>query len=331
MRVTNKMLAKNYLRDQNNNLNNLSKINTQLASGKEISRPSDDPFKVARSMQLNRDINKNKQYNSNITDTTNWLDTTDSALEQVTNIVQRVRELMVSSGNAAYGSQEANAISDEINERVGQLAQVLNTNFDGKYIFGGTKTTSKPLQDTNDPDTGNKVINFIDKNGNNVDLASTDDYNSNLKDMLSGSLKTEISQGVTMDYNVTAMDIFMYKDSEGNEVNALDLFKDIVNNLTSANSNDRNKVTGANLTAIDDFSKNLLKVRAEVGALQNRMESAADKNEAENYNLTDILSKNEDIDFAEKLMQYNVQQTVYNAALQVSGRVLPSTLLQYLG
>ena len=129
MRITNKMMSNNYLRDMNNNLKNLDKINDQMASGKLISRPSDNPFKVARSMQLTTDINANKQYNDNIKDATNWLDSTDQALYQATNVMQRVRELMVSSGNAAYGSNENKAISDEIKERVSELAQIIKYKF----------------------------------------------------------------------------------------------------------------------------------------------------------------------------------------------------------
>ena len=78
MRVTNRMLANNYLRNMNKNLTNMQTLNRQLSTGKEISRPSDNPYKTARSMQLNTDISTNKQYNENIKDTINWLDSTDS-------------------------------------------------------------------------------------------------------------------------------------------------------------------------------------------------------------------------------------------------------------
>ena len=63
MRVTNRMLANNYLRNMNKNLTNMQALNRQLSTGKEISRPSDNPYKTARSMQLNTDISTNKQYN----------------------------------------------------------------------------------------------------------------------------------------------------------------------------------------------------------------------------------------------------------------------------
>ena len=85
-----------------------------------------------------------------------------------------------------------------------------------------------------------------------------------------------------------------------------------------------------NLSAIDDVITNLLKTRSEVGAKQNRMESAQQKNEDENFNMTDILSQTEDIDFTQKTIEFSMAQTVYTASLQVSAKVLPPSLLDYL-
>ena len=165
MRVTNQMMSTTYLKDLNKNLNNLNTLNKQLTTGKEISKPSDNPFKTARIMQMYSDISANKQYNENIKDTINWLDTTDVALEQIGNSAQRIRELMVSAGNASYGSDEKNALKEEINEKINEIAQVLNTNYDGKYIFGGTKSLSKPVGVEKDSN-GNNILVFKDDNGN---------------------------------------------------------------------------------------------------------------------------------------------------------------------
>ncbi len=313
MRVTNRMLANNYLRNMNKNLTNMQTLNRQLSTGKEISRPSDNPYKTARSMQLNTDISTNKQYNENIKDTINWLDSTDQALYQATNTMQRIRELLVSSGNAAYGSDERNAIADEMNERVEELAQIMNlyqatntmqrirellvssgnaaygsdernaiademnerveelaqimnTNFDGKYIFGGTKASSKPVDIVTDAITGNKDIIFIDKEGNKVDLNSDDIYMKNQLDMLGSKLNVEVSQGVTIEYNVTAKELLSFNNEKGEEVNVLSLLGDIVGNLKSSDELDSNKLINENLSAIDDVITNLLKTRSEVGS-----------------------------------------------------------------
>ena len=322
MRITNSMMSKSFLRDLNRNQSYMKKINDQLTSGKEISRPSDNPYKVARSMQLSSDISTSKQYNENIKDTTNWLDTTDTALQQLEKSMQRVRELMVSSGNAAYGSDEKKAIKDEINEKINEMSQILNTTFDGKYIFGGTKVNSKPVT-VNEESTGNNKIYFSDKDGNMID-----DITSKEIENIKSSLDAEVSQGVTMKYNVSATEILTFKDKSGKEVNLMNLLNDITNNLDSSENSD--EVIKGNLTDMDSSISNMLKVMAEVGAKQNRMESAAAQNEEQIFNLTDILSQTEDIDFAEKTIEATVAQSVYMAALQVSARIVQPTLLDFL-
>lgn len=322
MRVTNSMLSKSFLRDLNRNQNNLKKINNQLSSGKEISRPSDNPYKAARSMQLSSDIKAAIQYNENIKDTTNWLDTTDTALQQLEKSFQRIRELMVSGGNAAYGSDEKKAIKDEINEKVNEIAQILNTNFDGKYIFGGTKVNSKPVAVQADGTTGNNKLYYSSSDGTIIADPST----SNEMEMLASGLIVEISQGVTMKYNVSSTEILEFGEG-ANKVNVMNLLTDITNSL---DSEDSSEVTGNLLSQMDSTISNLLKIMSEVGAKQNRMEAAATQNEDQILNLKDVLSKTEDIDFAEKTIEATVAQTVYMASLQVSARIIQPTLLDFL-
>lgn len=330
MRVTNQMMSKSFLKDLNRNQNYMKRINDQLTSGKEIRRPSDNPFKVARSMQLNSDINANTQYNENIKDTINWLDTTDTALEQLGNSFQRFRELMVSAGNAAYGSDEKRAIKDEMNEKVNEIAQILNTNFDGKYIFGGSKGSTKPIGTDKNIITGNNSLHLSGNNGEVLNIDNLDEDVQNQINMINKKLAVEVSQGVTMDYNVSATDILLFKDKNGVSINVMDLLKDITNNVASENPLDSGKITNENLKSMDETISNLLRIRAEVGAKQNRMESAGSQNEDQNFNLTDILSQTEDIDFAQKNIEAAVAQSVYMASLQVSAKVIQPSLLDFL-
>lgn len=322
MRVTNSMLSYNFLKDMRNNLNNMQTMQEQLTSGKEIRKPSDNPFKVSRAMQLHSDIDANKQYNENIKDTINWLDATDTALGQAGNVLQRVRELLVSSGNAAYGSSERKAIKDEINQKVGELSQIINTNFDGKYVFGGTRATSKPM-DTQKNVDGNTELIYRLREGGKLEDTNSDEYK-----MIESKMKVEISQGVYMEYNVSATEITNFKNEKGDTIDLKSLLGDIVKDLDAPDGKDN--LTGKDLQGVTDAINNLLKVRAEVGAKQNRMDSAKDKNIDENFNMTEILSSTEDINFAEKMMQYSTMQTVYMASLQTSAKIIQPSLLDFL-
>lgn len=318
MRVTNSMLVNNFLSDMKTNLSNMKDIQSQITSGKEIRKPSDDPFKVARSMQLNSAINANSQYNENIKDIGNYLDVTDTALGQAENVLQRVRELLISSGNGAYGTEEKIAIKNEIEQKISELSQTLNTNFDGGYVFGGTRGTTKPLEDD--------CSYFL--NGGD----STKQIN-----MIKGKLSTEISPGVDIEYNVTADEIMNFTNENGDSISVKDLLTKIVNHLDGKSddgsvddSNSVSNLIGGDLQEVTDSINNILKVRSKVGANQNRMDSAKAKNEDETFNLTDILSGIEDIDITEKIMEYSTMQTVYMASLQTSAKIIQPSLLDYL-
>lgn len=325
-RVTNAMLSANYLTNMNRNLTNMKSLQSQLASGKAINRPSDDPYKASRTMQLYTEIDSNKQFNENIKDISNWLDTTDTSLNQAGNVFGRIRTLLLTAGNGAYGADEKKAIQDEMKEKVNQLAQILNTNFDGAYIFGGSKSTSKPV--TVDTDG---TIKYADKGGN----VTTD---ATIINQIGSGLNVEVSEGVLIKYNKTAVDILQYKDKSGNPQNVSEVLDAIIKNLdnpatttaTFPGTPGQEQLTGPLLGQVDSIIQNLLQRRSEVGAMTNRMEDAQSKNEDENLEMKDILSKTEDIDFTETMMNYSIMQTVYMASLQTSAKILPTTLLDYI-
>jgi flagellar hook-associated protein 3 FlgL len=336
------MLTRNYLNNMSRNLNNMSLVQNQLASGKEIQRGSENPRVAVRSMQLNTEIDANEQYNTNIQSTTNWLDTTDTALGEANNIVKRINTLMIKAGNGAYSPDEIAAINDEIKEKVKEFTGVINTSFDGNFIFGGSKSTSKPLvQDVNGK------ICYADKNGDVLNT-STD---PKVYDQIKSHLTTEISEGIVVEYNKTASDVLEFKNKNNENINVMDQIANIITclNISSGEvaSGTINNVDGSTTTISDsktaleqitgkllgyctDISANISKVRSNVGAMQNRMESSQKINEDQTYNMTNILSETEDIDFAEKTMEYSVMQTVYTASLQTSAKVLTNTIMDYI-
>ncbi|AVQ44424.1 TPA: flagellar hook-associated protein FlgL [Clostridium sporogenes] len=327
MRITNRMMSNSFMTDMNNNLENLDRIRQQLTSGKNFSKPSHDPAGVIRSMQLYSGIDANKQYNKNINNVINWLDVTDTALAQVGKQLGTIRDKLLAAGDAGYGETERKAIKDEINEVIGSISQTLNTTFDGKYIFSGTRVSAKPTEVKKDATTKNNSINYVNKDGT-MPLDPTDDEYKQMQE----KLKAEISEGVIMEYNVTAKEVL-----EDSGVDLRELLKNIVNHLDGKNDDGtaadvdaiKNLVT-KDLANIDKVNENLLKVRAEVGAKQNRMDAAKEMNTETNFNMKEILSHIEDIDVVEKNMEYAILQSVYISSLQTSAKVLQPTLMDYL-
>lgn len=156
---------------------------------------------------------------------------------------------------------------------------------------------------------------------------------------------------MVVDYNKNAVDILEFDNKDGENVNAMKKISDIMNCLnvaskdssttlpltlsdgttTITNENDAiAQLTGKLLGYCSDISANISKLRSNVGAMQNRMESSQKINEDQTYNMTNILSETEDIDFTEKTMEYSVMQTVYTASLQTSAKILTNTIMDYI-
>ncbi|NFK10548.1 flagellar hook-associated protein 3 [Clostridium botulinum] len=384
MRITNNMMANSFMSDMNNNLENLNRINQQLTSGKNFSKPSHDPAGVIRSMQLYTSIDANKQYNKNISNVINWLDVTDTALDQIGKQLGKIRDKLEEAGNPGFGETERKALKDEVNGIIASMSQTLNTTFDGKYIFSGTRVTSKPtgiekngknnelvylkndqsvllLDDTlkaisaaeklsgksineikdselldfkslvnKDPSTltpeekikvdklSSEEIDAL-KNLSDEDLKHLGEYNQ-----MNAKLKAEISEGVVMEYNVTATEVLQ----GGGDLRQL--LENIVKHLESDDPNEINKLYGEDLGNIDKALDNVLRIRAEVGAKQNRMDAAKEMNKETNFNMTEILSNIEDVNLVEKNMEFAILQSVYISSLQTSAKALQPTLMDYL-
>lgn len=102
MRVTQSMLSNNMLRNLSSNYNKMGKLQDQLTTQKRITRPSDDPVVAMLGLGYRDSLNKVQQYSRNISEATNWLDSTDDAISQGVKVLQRIRELTVQASNGTY-------------------------------------------------------------------------------------------------------------------------------------------------------------------------------------------------------------------------------------
>lgn len=117
----------------------LNKTSEQIASGKKMLSPADDPVGAARVLQLDQEIALLNQYERNITLLDSRLEQEEGVLDGVTDTLQRVRELAVQAGNAAvYSETERVAIAEEIEQRLKELFDLSNSkDGSGEYLFSG--------------------------------------------------------------------------------------------------------------------------------------------------------------------------------------------------
>jgi len=300
MRITQGMMHSQLIRNLNSNLNNLDRLNLQLTTKMKINKPSDDPVGITYSLRYRSELSSNEQYMKNAEFAQSWLDSSDKAMQQVENVVHRLKELIV-KGADANSQTVTDSIKSEVDELKKQLVDIANSQINGKYIFNGQKTDQKPY---------------------NVDTAATDTTDG-------GNIQYELGTGINVNLNIPGSDIFGPPVEPGDEETSDNLFA-IIDQFTDALSKGDNEKVGDQADKLNNRLDKMLSAHAEVGARSNRVELMHDRLDNLRINLEDLQSKVEDVDYAEAIMQYKIEESVYQASLSVGARILTPSLLDYL-
>lgn len=295
VRVTQSMLNRTFLQNLSRNLASLDKLQNQLSSGRKIAKPSDDPVVAVRGMAYRSALVEIAQFKRNVDEGLTWLETTDKALDEATNLLQRARELLVRGLNGAMTDEDRAAMAKEIAQIKEQLGNVANTAVAGRYIFAGTDTKNPPY----DAQTGTWA-------------------NQNGQDIL-----VEIGKGIYLPINVLGKDVFAVPDAANGVFGVLDTIARGLDGDATVNLN-------AELGRLDQQLDNLLAVRATVGARMNRFELIQYRLESDEVNVTRLLSKEEDADMAEVITNLKTAENVYRAALAAGARIIQPSLVDFL-
>lgn len=149
MRVTNGMLTNTTLNGLFKTTSQLNKTYGQMTSGKKIQYVSDNPILAGRAMKLATNVNESEQYISNVKSANSWMEITGGALNNMTQMLQQIREKVNQAANSSLEVKDKKAIQTEIEEIWKQLSEEANVTYDGRYVFSGYKT-DQPLTLTKD-------------------------------------------------------------------------------------------------------------------------------------------------------------------------------------
>ncbi|WP_261303475.1 flagellar hook-associated protein FlgL [Paenibacillus andongensis] len=294
-RVTQGMMNTQLLTNLNSNLKRLDNLQNQLATGRQINKPSDDPVGISFSMRYRSEISSNEQYQKNADSASSWLDYSDTILNQAGDVIHRVRELAVQGANGTNPPEALDAINSEMKQLYGQLVQIGNSQFNGKYVFNGQTTDARPYTDA----TADK--DFTD----------------------TGDIQFEVGVGSKLAVNITGDAVF---GSPASPDNAFAVIKKIMDNLSSGNYQGVSDSIGL----LDSRTDIFLEKRADIGAKQNRIDLTTNRLKDTGVNITSLLSKTEDADMAKVITQLKTDENVYEASLSTGSKIIRPSLLDFL-
>lgn len=113
-----------------------------LSSGKQLNAPSDDPTAIAQDLSVRTTLVQESQTTANLRDTNAELSTVDGALSTLTDVVQKGRALAVAGATDALSPSQLAAMADQVDGLLQQAIGIANTQYAGKYVFGGSSSPS---------------------------------------------------------------------------------------------------------------------------------------------------------------------------------------------
>lgn len=269
-------------------------IMTQMVSGTKIQKGSEDPILAQKSVYISNLKKENEQFLKNAKDAKSLIDYTESIIAQGSDILSRVKELAIQASNETIQDESREAIVKELDQIILELTNLGNQQFNGKYIFSGTNTTTKPFELVGDPATD------ITYSGNNSKI----NYN--------------IASGFTMQSNVTGDTVF------------LDTIKDLITVRNDIKDGNLQNITNIGFDLIENGIDRLINTRTELGAKSNITETTIDRITAMDSELEASYSSLMGVNIVEKQIEVTSLEVSYQASLSVISKLHSMTILNYL-
>lgn len=292
----------NAQRKLTNSTNALNTSYQRLASGLRINSAKDDAAGLMISDRLTSQINGLNQGNRNSNDGIALAQTIEGALDETTNMLQRIRTLAIQSANGTYTPEDRKAMQQEVTQLCNEITRISEkTTFAGAQVLDGAAGTAG---ENNLLATTGKLIFQVGANANDT-------------------IALNLSVGFSMDAMASAANISVGNTAAG-LVNTGGLTRWSVTNQDYAQMT---------LGQIDEFIQYVDSKRADLGALQNRLEATIRNQSSIAENESDARSRIRDTDFASEtaaLTQNNIiQQASQSILAQANQR--PTVALSLIG
>lgn len=277
---------------------NLYKAHKVVATGKRITSLSDDPVGLTQVLNIKSSLSNIEQLERNISMGKSWLTASESALTQVQNLISDAKVLCVQMATATTGADERRSAAVTVQNTLEEIVSLANTNVNGRYIFAGSKTDAAPFSRDND-------TNVVTYNGDN------------------NAFTIKIGRDATVQVGSDGEAVF------GTSGEADDIFKTL-NDLKTALENDDVPGIQDAMTKLDEHFDHISTKISGIGSKMIRMEIKENILQDLNITNTDRLSRIEDADIAEAIIDLKSKELAYQAALASSAKVMALSLVDYL-
>lgn len=295
-RVTQSMLTQRSVGALQNGLARLAVVQEQLSTGRVINRPSDSPAGTTSAMRLRSSIAEQQQFARNAQDGLGWLRQTERTVSGMNDQLRRGRELALQGANAATGADARAALAIEVDQIREGLVSAANTTYLGRPVFGGVTGGRAAYADL----VGDGSVTFVG---------------------VPGSVERTVGSGTTIDVQVDGPSVFGTPPGS--------VFDDLAALSVALRSGDQAGIA-AGIEALKVDMDRMTSAVTDLGTRTNRMEAAEQAALDAELALSSSLSEIENTDLPRAMVDLQMQEVAYQAALASTARVLQPSLVDFL-
>lgn len=292
MRISNSMMTKDFLYQNNQIQQNLIKIQTQLSTSTKIQTLSDDVGLSLSSINWETQLSKSQTYSKNVDNGKDFINNSLSALDSINTEVQNIISQATSSNNA-LNSQNYSTIAGTIKNSLSSIVETMNTKYNGMYLFGGTNNQSDPVS--------------LDLNGNAV-VTEGD---------ISGDVQIQVSSTSSTAINISGSSVVA--------TGIFDSINQIINTLQSGQPVDETTIN-----TLETSYQGLLNVQSAGGNTYNRLDNISQQLTTQQTNLQTMITNKLGVDTAQLSIDLQSQQTLLQLSYKILSTTLSKSLLDYI-
>ena len=282
----------------------ISKLQSQLASGVKNVTPSTDVKATTTSLKLNDVISKQDDYLSNLKNLDVGYIEEETAMSGMVEMIRKMQDIAIQAPSGTYSNNERAIFATEVEGYLNDIRGLANTrDQNGHFLFSGSTVTTMPLT----------------KNG-----AGDTVYNGNQTE-----IKLEIDQGYKLPLNISGdklAGVITKADGTGNKV---DMFAVMTDFVTALETNNITNIQRA-ATELDEVAKNLAKNLTDNGLRQRVVEERQIIAEDKKLVYEGLLSGSRDVDYATSITELSSHMLALEAAQSTFAKVSQLTLFSYI-
>jgi flagellar hook-associated protein 3 FlgL len=285
---------------------NLAKTQEQLSTGKQITKPSDEPDKASLVTRLESEIARQKSYQESIKAIEIRRKAEETALNSTSDVMFRMKELSVQAANDTLGAADRKTIALEMTELRNQILSLANSqDSNGNYLFAGSRVSQMPFS----PDAKGVIV-----------------YKGDQARMVVG-----VGDNRRMNQNIPGSDAFtnvVRDDGKGGRV-GIGFFQAMGDLIEAVKSSNRVAIQRG-ISEIDTLQQGLSDATAQVGTDLNVVDSQNNVLDEITLRLKTTMSDIQDLDYTEAITKMNKDQLALEAAQSSFAKISKLSLFNYI-